>query len=488
VADPGSLAPGPAARDRREGDDGDAAPFVHPPGSVQLLGLSAEMVRHQRRVALIGAALVVPFAAADLAEGGVTAATGVALAARLLWVAGLLCGAWLLAGPAPRVGAASVVMPGATAACVVVLVAATGGSRSGYFAFLLALPFCTLVIVPGLLSAAVASGVVAAAAGGLILAHDGASAIAVSRWVAMAAGLSAIAVYATYVGGALVRRELDSARARSDAVAALADSERRRATTERLATVGRLAAGVAHEINNPLGFVKANVEFAREHLAEAGQREELAEALADAALGVERIRRIVSDLRGFARADSDEPCGVRVEDAVAEALRLASLRTRELSVGSDLPPGLPPVRICRKRLVQVLVNLLVNAADAIVESEAPAARRWISISAERDGSHVVVRVDDGGPGIPEDVLAHLFEPFFTTKAPGAGTGLGLAVSREYAEAAGGGLAASNGPGGGARFELRVPYLASAPGCNACGRGAAGCAAPDPALARVAAGR
>jgi signal transduction histidine kinase len=447
------------------------------------------MVRHQRRVALIGAALVTPFALVDVAEGGATPATFVALAARALWVTGLLYGARLLSGPAPRVRLASGVMTAATAGCVVVLAAATGASRSGYFAFLLTFPFCSLVILPGHLSAAVASGVAGAAAGGLMLAHDGASAVAVARWVGMGAGLTAIAVYATWAGGALVRRELDAARARSEALAALSESERRRATAERLATVGRLAAGVAHEINNPLGFVKANVAFAREHLADEAERDETESALSDAALGIDRIGRIVSDLRGFARADPDEPCGTRVEDAVAEALRLASLRTREVSVGTELTPGLPAVRICRKRLVQVLVNLVVNAADAIVAAGAPAARRWISISGERDGPHVVVRVDDGGPGIPADVLGHLFEPFFTTKAPGAGMGLGLAVSREYVEAAGGVLTASNGPGGGARFELRVPYLASAPGCNACGRGAAGCAAPDPALGgRVTAAR
>jgi C4-dicarboxylate-specific signal transduction histidine kinase len=117
--------------------------------------------------------------------------------------------------------------------------------------------------------------------------------------------------------------------------------------------------------------------------------------------------------------------------------------------------------------VQVLVNLAVNAADAV--ENAAGDRRWIEVAARADGGDVAIRVEDGGAGIPPAVLPRLFEPFFTTKPPGAGIGLGLALSREYVVAVGGRLAASNGARGGAVFEVRLPLQSSAPGCDACAR-------------------
>jgi signal transduction histidine kinase len=445
-------------------------------------GLTAALAAHQRRTALLGAVLVSPFAVLDALQPASTAATAVALLARLAWVVSLVAGAALLSGDAPRPKLAGALMSATTAAAVIVIVAATGGPRSGYFAFLLALPFCILVLLPGQLVAASASGVGGVLAGALMLAHEGAPGPDLVRWAGTGCAATALAVYATHVGGALLARELALARTRSDALAALAASERRRAAAERLATVGRLAAGVAHEINNPLGFVKANIAYVQEHLgtgaAEADRPEALG-ALADAAEGVERIRRIVADLRGFCREDAQQPCGTTAGEAVAEALRLASLRTRGLAVRSALPPGLPPVRICRQRLVQVLVNLVVNAADAIAEAQLPAPRRWVGISGRAEGGELVLRVEDGGPGIPEAALPHLFEPFFTTKATGAGVGLGLALSREYVCAAGGALTGDNAPGGGAVFEVRLPTQAGAPPCKSCGRGADAAAAATP---------
>jgi C4-dicarboxylate-specific signal transduction histidine kinase len=288
------------------------------------------------------------------------------------------------------------------------------------------------------------------------------------------------------VGGGLFRRELAAARERAEAAAALARSEQRRATSERLAVVGRLAAGVAHEINNPLGFVRANVAFVREALQAPARRRgpddaELEHALSDVELGVERIRRIVADLRGFAREDRDEPCGVAPAAALEEALRLSSLRTRGMRVAVHAPQPLGSVRMCRKRLVQVLVNLLVNAADAVDEAEGD-DRRWIEVTVEPRPGLVLFRVEDGGIGLSEEALRHLFEPFFTTKPQGAGTGLGLALAHEYATAVGGRLSARNGQGGGAVFELEVPLQdgEGGCGCGACGRDPA--RTPPPRLA------
>jgi signal transduction histidine kinase len=440
--------------------------------------------RHLRRTALLGATLVVPFAFLDLTQGGPPAHLAVALAARLAWSLCLLAGAALLAPPRPRPRTAATLMSAGTVGASLVIVAATGGTQSGYFAFLLSLPFCMAVLLPGHLLPAMASGAVGVAGGALLLAGAGAAPIEIARWVGTGGAASILAVYATHLGGRLLRRELDAARSRAEAAAALATSERRRAATERLALVGRLAAGVAHEVNNPLGFVKANLDFVRSQLPPGARStlwSEVDEALQDADLGVERIRRIVEDLRSFARDDADEPCGADAAGALAEALRLASVRTRGLSVRTEVAPGLPPVRICHKRLVQVAVNLLVNAADAVLDADDP-GHRWIEVAASAEDGDVTIRVEDGGAGLSDAALGRLFEPFFTTKPPGAGTGLGLALSNEYVSAVGGGLTAWNGERGGAVFEVRLPRQSSAPGCGACTR-----ECPDATLRRAANG-
>jgi len=118
----------------------------------------------------------------------------------------------------------------------------------------------------------------------------------------------------------------------------------------------------------------------------------------------------------------------------------------------------------------VLLNLVVNAADAVAEVAAPADRRWVEVASRREADgQVTISVEDGGKGLTERARARLFEPFFTTKPPGAGTGLGLALSHEYVTSAGGRLAGANGSRGGAVFEVRLPVRADPGGCNACCR-------------------
>jgi signal transduction histidine kinase len=456
----------------------DTAPFVQGSPAVTAPGVSPVQIRHQRRTALLCALLVAPFALLDVAQATSPSQLAVVLLARLAWTLSLLGGAALLGGTTPRPAAAAGLMGATTAGAVLVIVAATGGPRGGYFAFLLLMPLCMQVLLPGHLLAATASGVAGIAAGGLMLWGAGTGAFEIVRWVGTGVAGGAIAAYASHAGGALFRRELAAARASAEAAAALALSERRRATSERLAVVGRLAAGVAHEINNPLAFVKANLVFASEAVSSPspdgpGAREALGPALSDALLGVERIRRIVADLRDFAREDADEPCETDCARAVEEALRLASVRTRRTAVLVDVAGALPPLRICRKRLVQVLLNLLVNAADAVEEVD-DERRRWIAVAVALRGDEISLVVEDGGAGLPPEALAHLFEPFFTTKPPGAGTGLGLALSHEYVSAVGGRLSGENGPHGGARFEVRLPVRRAGPaGCTACARDAGG---------------
>ncbi len=428
-------------------------------------------IRHQRRTALLGALLVLPFAALDVMDARSGAALALALGARASWALALLVGVALLSRPSPRFGAAAVLMAGANAA-------ATGGARSGYLPFLLTLGLCMVILLPGHVMAALASGAAGIVAGASFLAAGGTPTADILRWAGTGVALAGLAVYGTHVGGIILRRELDRAREAAEASNALALSEKRRASVERLALVGRLAAGVAHEVNNPLGYVKANLSYVRSELAapEQADRGEIDSALGEAAIGVDRIGRIVADLRGFAREDGDEPCGTSVPGALADALRLASVRTKGIRIEVDAREDLARGRICRKRLVQVLLNLLVNAADAIAEARRGAGERWISVRAREDQDGVAVRVEDSGRGIPPEALPRLFDPFFTTKPAGAGTGLGLALSHEYVHAVGGRILASNGKRG-AVFEVWIPRQASAPGCTSCSR--AEPAAPSP---------
>jgi C4-dicarboxylate-specific signal transduction histidine kinase len=220
---------------------------------------------------------------------------------------------------------------------------------------------------------------------------------------------------------------------------------------------------VAHEVNNPLAFVKANLSFLEEELGEhppVPGREDLRGVIAETQQGVLRIQQIVTDLRQFSRKSSTvEECAVA--DAVEEAQRLASVRLNSLGeVVRELPTNLPRVRMGQRQLVQVLLNLLVNAADAI-ESAQPRRPARIILRARPCAGGVCLEVEDNGPGIPPEVMPRLFEPFFTTKPPGKGTGLGLALSREYIGRTGGSLVAENCPGGGARFVIQLPQVPEA---------------------------
>ncbi len=233
--------------------------------------------------------------------------------------------------------------------------------------------------------------------------------------------------------------------------AALAAARESLARSERLATVGRLAAGVAHEIGNPLGAIGGYAELARGRLeAGTGGDAEVADFLARISAETARIDAIVRDLLDFARPSQLEVVPVGVAAALDAALRLARVqeRFRHVQVEVALPEALPPVLADERRLAQVFLNLLLNAADAM------SGRGVVRVEATHAPGRVEVRVADGGPGIPEADLARVFEPFFTTKPPGLGTGLGLAVCHGIMESFCGTIAAEPSvPGKGAVFRI-----------------------------------
>ena len=232
--------------------------------------------------------------------------------------------------------------------------------------------------------------------------------------------------------------------------AALAAARASLVRSEKLATVGRLAAGVAHEVGNPLGAIAGYAELARARLgAEADPQ--IRDSLERIAAAADRIDRIVRDLLDFARPARLELRPVTVRGALDAALRLASVQSRfkQVELAVDLPDDLPPVLADERHLSQVFLNLLLNAGDAM------AGPGHVRVVGRRIGDQVQVDVTDSGPGIAREDLPRIFDPFFTTKEPGQGSGLGLAICHTIVESMGGAIDASSPPGGGAAFVVRL---------------------------------
>ncbi|HSN92739.1 MAG TPA: MASE1 domain-containing protein [Anaeromyxobacteraceae bacterium] len=234
-------------------------------------------------------------------------------------------------------------------------------------------------------------------------------------------------------------------------------SDRRRAeAADRLAGIGTLAAGVAHEINNPLAYVLTNLAWLREQLV-AGSLPppgELRRVIEEAHDGAAQVRAIVQHLRLFARPD--ETVGpIDVRASARSALTLAQNEIRHRAALVVRLPDVPRVLGNENRLAQVFLNLLGNAAQAIPAGRADQNQIRLEVSSP-DGRTVVAEVADTGGGIPEEARAHLFEPFFTTKPVGAGMGLGLFVCQGIVTGMGGRIEVDSRVGAGTTFRLVLP--------------------------------
>ena len=227
---------------------------------------------------------------------------------------------------------------------------------------------------------------------------------------------------------------------------ALRASQARVIHQEKMAAFGLLAAGIAHEVGNPLAGVSALIQMIRRRDPSPYTTEKL--ALAESQLA--RIQRTIRDLIDFSRPASTTRGRVRAGEVVEEALGIAKYyqRTKERAITTDIPPSLPPVRGVRDHLTQVILNLVLNAIDATEKG----AR--IGIEASADEATVTLSVSDDGRGIALADQARLFQPYFTTKPQG--TGLGLFVCRQIVEEMGGSLTFESIPDGGTTFRVRLP--------------------------------
>lgn len=235
---------------------------------------------------------------------------------------------------------------------------------------------------------------------------------------------------------------------------------------DRLASLGTLVAGVAHEINNPLAAVLANLGLLREGFSDLEPAielpPELHAMLDDAVTSAERVRGIVRDLKVFSRADDEARAGpVDVEALLDFTLRVAANETGARARVVRAYGRVPHVQGNEGRLGQVFLNLVVNAAHAIPEGRVEENEIRVGTSEDHDG-RIVVSVADTGEGIPHEVQARIFTPFFTTKAVGEGTGLGLALSHSILVQMGGTIAFTTVVGKGTEFRVSLPRAASAP--------------------------
>ncbi len=252
--------------------------------------------------------------------------------------------------------------------------------------------------------------------------------------------------------------------------------------SQKMASLGLLAAGVAHELNNPAGFVYSNVDVLRGHVARLKQclraydalslspdaaadiasvkqrvdytniMDDLDSIIADCHLGAERIRDVVKNLRLFSRLDEAEIKLVDLNEGIESTVRLLSMYYKAGSINLICDYGeLPMINCYAAQLNQVWMNLLVNAAQAIGNGKGE-----VRVKTRCDGSTVSILVSDTGKGIEPEILTRVFDPFFTTKAVGEGTGLGLSISHSIIQQHGGTILVNSIPGGGTNFTITLP--------------------------------
>jgi two-component system, NtrC family, sensor kinase len=257
-------------------------------------------------------------------------------------------------------------------------------------------------------------------------------------------------------------------------------AEERMASSDRLESIGRLAAGVAHEINTPIQYLSDSVSFIRDGVKELFQyidalhaslpkppdvdenvaylRGEMPPAMTLVADGLSRIAEIVRSMKDFAHADQNEMCEVDINRSIASTLVIARSEYKPVAEVETDFGQIPPITCHAGQINQVVLNIVVNAAQAIADKvQRTGAIGKISVSTRVEGKHVVIAIGDTGTGIPEAIRANIFDPFFTTKEVGRGTGQGLSIARAVVvKGHGGELDFKSQVGKGSTFFIRLP--------------------------------
>lgn len=267
----------------------------------------------------------------------------------------------------------------------------------------------------------------------------------------------------------------------------LKETQTQLSQAEKMASIGQLAAGVAHEINNPIGFVKSNVEslqgyndsfaeilhclqqfiasddiFERRKLNQKIQSllidhdinfilEDSIELIKESKYGLERVSDIVSGMKAFSRADNDNKQWFNINNCIKTTLKMVSNQLKyHCEISTQLDANIPNIKINVGKIIQVLTNLLVNAGQAILENGK------IAVKSSMNNGFIEIAITDNGSGISKENIAQLFDPFFTTKPEGEGTGLGLSISFSIIKEHGGEILVNSEIGVGTCFTLRLP--------------------------------
>lgn len=219
--------------------------------------------------------------------------------------------------------------------------------------------------------------------------------------------------------------------------------------TEKMAALGVLAAGVGHELNNPLMGILNYIEYAQSH----SKDERINQILGKALVAVGRIDHIVSNIMTYAHTNEVKLQPLEVRKVIEDVTELTATDLRHAGISLEVHHGesLPMIFANASEIYQCVLNLVLNARDALLESDS----KLMTIDSFREGKFVVINISDSGPGIPADIMEKIFDPFYTTKPTGKGTGLGLSVSRNLVEKQGGTLTVSNLDTGGASFQIRL---------------------------------
>ncbi len=243
---------------------------------------------------------------------------------------------------------------------------------------------------------------------------------------------------------------------------------------DRIASLGTMSAGIAHEINNPLTFVSNNLEHVIVKLADSATPDaaDSLDALRDALEGTRRIAGIVRDLKAFSRDDvAPKPVPTNLKRALDVAFKMTNKVTSpRAKLVTTFPDEIPLALATESRLAQVFVNLLINAAQAIPDEKVATGEIRVTVSVEEQ--HVVIEVADNGTGMKPDVLRRVFDPFFTTKPLGVGTGLGLSICHGLVAGFGGELTVKSELGVGSTFSVRLGRAAHRPVETEASRGVA----------------
>ncbi|HET7501882.1 MAG TPA: ATP-binding protein [Kofleriaceae bacterium] len=225
--------------------------------------------------------------------------------------------------------------------------------------------------------------------------------------------------------------------------------------SDRMASLGTLAAGIAHEINNPLSYVLGNLQVIAESITSSVNPDDLAIAIGDATDGAQRVRKIVQGLRSFSRAAEETRARLDIPDVLRAAIRMTSNEVRHRAKLECEFGATPKVIADDGRLTQVFINLIVNAAHAIPEGRFDDNRITVRTRTDERGQ-AVVEIEDTGRGMTPEVQARAFDPFFTTKEVGGGTGLGLSICHGIINAIGGRIAIESTPGKGTKVRVELP--------------------------------